>query len=86
MYISNFKVNAPALIYLNKIMVISMAAIFLNKFKEIAPIAQLDRASAYGAEGYRFESCWARQSSPKFFPLARLPLKGWFNLCVAHSA
>ena len=23
-----------------------------------APIAQLDRASVYGTEGYRFESCW----------------------------
>ena len=28
-----------------------------------APVAQLDRASAYGAEGYRFESCRARSSS-----------------------
>src|SRR5205807_8883254 len=26
-----------------------------------APVAQLDRASASGAEGYRFESCRARQ-------------------------
>ena len=26
-----------------------------------APIAQLDRASASGAEGRRFESCWAHQ-------------------------
>src|SRR5687768_925991 len=27
-----------------------------------APIAQLDRASASGAEGRRFESCWAHHS------------------------
>ena len=27
----------------------------------IAPVAQLDRASASGAEGHRFESCRARQ-------------------------
>lgn len=25
-----------------------------------APIAQLDRASDYGSEGYGFDSCWAR--------------------------
>ena len=27
---------------------------------EGAPLAQLDRASVYGTEGYRFESCAAR--------------------------
>ena len=25
-----------------------------------APVAQLDRASVYGTEGYKFESCQAR--------------------------
>ena len=29
-------------------------------WKYIAPLAQLDRASVYGTEGYRFESCEAR--------------------------
>ena len=29
-----------------------------------APVAQLDRASVYGTEGHRFESCRARQESP----------------------
>ena len=28
-----------------------------------APIAQLDRASAFGAEGWGFESLWARHSA-----------------------
>ena len=27
----------------------------------VAPIAQLDRASDYGSEGYRFNSYWVRQ-------------------------
>src|SRR3954468_19917377 len=31
---------------------------------EHAPVAQLDRASVYGTEGHRFESCWARLESP----------------------
>ena len=29
-----------------------------------APVAQLDRASVYGTEGHRFESCRARRRSP----------------------
>jgi hypothetical protein len=29
----------------------------------VAPIAQLDRASDYGSEGYRFNSYWVRQFS-----------------------
>jgi hypothetical protein len=29
-----------------------------------APVAQLDRASVYGTEGHRFESCRARSKSP----------------------
>ena len=28
-----------------------------------APIAQLDRASACGAEGYRFDPCWAHYTA-----------------------
>src|SRR3954470_2387667 len=30
----------------------------------LAPVAQLDRASVYGTEGHRFESCRARSKSP----------------------
>ena len=30
----------------------------------LAPLAQLDRASVYGTEGYRFESCEARLITP----------------------
>src|SRR5207302_2458877 len=29
-----------------------------------APVAQLDRASVYGTEGHRFESCRARSAVP----------------------
>ena len=32
----------------------------LNDLEVLAPLAQLDRASVYGTEGYRFESCEAR--------------------------
>src|SRR4051794_30995792 len=31
----------------------------------LAPVAQLDRASVYGTEGHRFESCRARHKSPE---------------------
>ena len=35
---------------------------------EDAPVAQLDRASDYGSEGCKFESCRARQkTTPPFF-------------------
>src|SRR4051794_39346004 len=30
----------------------------------LAPVAQLDRASVYGTEGHRFESCRARCEAP----------------------
>src|SRR4051812_27233427 len=30
-----------------------------------APVAQLDRASVYGTEGHRFESCRARFGKPR---------------------
>ena len=36
-----------------------------------APVAQLDRASASGAEGHRFESCRARQPLKALFPTKR---------------
>ncbi len=40
-----------------------------------APVAQLDRASVYGTEGHRFESCRART------PLARVGLHGrWVSV------
>src|SRR3954454_15439538 len=32
--------------------------------RRLAPVAQLDRASVYGTEGHRFESCRARCESP----------------------
>src|SRR3954462_13052912 len=32
--------------------------------ERLAPVAQLDRASVYGTEGHRFESCRARRGSP----------------------
>jgi hypothetical protein len=32
---------------------------------EQAPVAQLDRASVYGTEGHRFESCRARSEKPR---------------------
>ncbi len=35
------------------------------RFRFFAPIAQLDRASGCGPEGRMFESCWARQPSPR---------------------
>src|SRR5215204_3452272 len=31
-----------------------------------APVAQLDRASVYGTEGHRFESCRARHSTSSY--------------------
>src|SRR6266481_9351753 len=34
-----------------------------------APIAQLDRASDYGSEGYRFNSYWVRQSFYSMFTM-----------------
>src|SRR6266851_3202372 len=34
-----------------------------------APIAQLDRASDYGSEGYRFNSYWVRQSFYSMFSM-----------------
>ena len=38
----------------------SLKTIFLNHYKLInAPIAQLDRASDYGSEGWGFNSSWA---------------------------
>jgi hypothetical protein len=40
-----------------------------------APVAQLDRASVYGTEGHRFESCRARCGTPAFAAVfcSRLP-------------
>src|ERR687888_415124 len=35
-----------------------------NERSWVAPVAQLDRASASGAEGYRFESCRAHHLRP----------------------
>ena len=54
----------------------------VTEISELAPIAQLDRVSAYGAEGCRFEPCWARQISPvitkscdrAFFGVVSVPL------------
>lgn len=41
-----------------------LSAFHLPPFFQIAaPIAQLDRASASGAEGRRFDSCWVRHGS-----------------------
>jgi hypothetical protein len=31
----------------------------------VAPIAQLDRAADYGSAGYRFNSYWVHQPSPR---------------------
>ena len=39
--------------------------------RQQAPVAQLDRASASGAEGHRFESCRARQLFRPFFSTKR---------------
>src|SRR6266446_10428434 len=54
-----------------------------------APIAQLDRASDYGSEGYRFNSYWVRQS---FYSMFSMVLRGLpkldfrlKNLCLATS-
>jgi hypothetical protein len=56
-----------------------------------APVAQLDRASAYGAGGYRFESCRAHQNStrgalPPFrlFPLAEA--RSYVRCAIARGA
>ena len=48
--------------------------IFLNPsaLTITAPIAQLDRASAYGAEGWGFDSLWAHLDLT-YFPFADLP-------------
>ena len=48
------------------------------------PVAQLDRASASGAEGRRFESCQARQKAP----LRRLSRRCFFHrgLCPLLAA
>src|SRR5215218_3718118 len=40
-----------------------------------APVAQLDRASVYGTEGHRFESCRARLESPANVGPFRLPTR-----------
>src|SRR6266550_2457474 len=49
-----------------------------------APIAQLDRASDYGSEGYRFNSYWVRQLQPSehqaFLFLHREPHKNRKNV------
>ena len=39
--------------------------------KEIAPVAQLDRASDFGSEGSGFESLRARQLDLSFYPPIR---------------
>src|SRR6185312_10384413 len=46
-----------------------------------APVAQLDRASVYGTEGHRFESCRARWKGPA---QAGFSLSRW--LPIAHPA
>ena len=38
----------------------------------LAPVAQLDRASDYGSEGYGFDSCRARHEYIQFGALAQL--------------
>ncbi len=48
-----------------------------------APVAQLDRASASGAEGHRFESCRARQPQGPFSPKKRAFSLGF--ACFAHE-
>lgn len=56
--------------------------------KRFAPIAQLDRASVYGTEGYRFDSYWVYSvsSSPKVSPNEKpLAKPGVFRL-VEDSA
>ena len=45
-----------------------------------APVAQLDRASASGAEGHRFESCRARQLPRPFSPRERAFFLGFSAL------
>src|SRR3954464_11489543 len=37
----------------------------------LAPVAQLDRASVYGTEGHRFESCRARRTETQRGPAGR---------------
>ena len=41
--------------------------------RSAAPIAQLDRASDYGSEGYRFNSYWVHQSSSAASHVDRVP-------------
>ena len=53
--------------------VVSASSRFLSgraATKYRAPVAQLDRASAYGAEGYRFDSCRVRFHSESIEPHA----------------
>src|SRR6266498_2335445 len=54
-----------------------------------APIAQLDRASDYGSEGYRFNSYWVRQlqatEHQAFLFLHREPHKKTVKTCLANS-
>ncbi len=38
--------------------------VFFNILTYFAPIAQLDRASDYGSEGWGFDSSWAHQPTP----------------------
>ena len=56
----------------------------------VAPVAQLDRASASGAEGHRFESCRARQFLPNHSRKHRLGLPSssvrWFSNVVNQTA
>ena len=43
-----------------RLTILHKAVIFLELRMTYAPVAQLDRASVYGTEGYKFESCQAR--------------------------
>lgn len=45
---------------LHKIIIVARASVYFSAKDIFAPVAQLDRAPAYGAGGYRFDSCLAR--------------------------
>ena len=53
---------------------------------EDAPVAQLDRASASGAEGHRFESCRARQPLKALVSTERAFLLGFPARCAPLAA
>lgn len=70
--------------YLNRFQFIVIKAVIFPNFV-IASMAKLDKASAYGAEDCRFESCWTRYFGATFFFFFFSMQKGHFLLSLGGS-